>query len=101
MGPFDFYLRTRVVFGEGTFQRLGELSRDLGFTRVLIVSDAGIVATGLVAKAVDIPAIIPPRPLSLGRREVSPRQSRPRPEAPGVPRRPYEQRRTARCVVRR
>ena len=54
MRPFDFYLRTRVVFGEGTFQRLGELSRDLGFTRVLIVSDAGIVATGLVAKAVEI-----------------------------------------------
>ena len=54
MRPFDFYLRTRVVFGEGTFQRLGELSRELGFTRVLIVSDAGIVATGLVAKAVEI-----------------------------------------------
>jgi alcohol dehydrogenase len=51
MRPFDFYLRTRVVFGEGTFQRLGELSRELGFTRALIVSDPGIVATGLVAKA--------------------------------------------------
>ncbi len=54
MRPFDFYLRTRVVFGEGTFQRLGELSRELGLTRVLIVSDAGIVATGLVARAVEI-----------------------------------------------
>ena len=54
MRPFDFYLRTRVVFGEGTFQRLGELSRELGFTSVLIVSDAGIVATGLVARAVAI-----------------------------------------------
>ena len=51
MRPFDFYLRTRVVFGEGTFQRLGELSRELGFNRALIVSDQGIVATGLVAKA--------------------------------------------------
>ena len=51
MRPFDFYLRTRVVFGEGTFQRLGELSRELGFTRALIVSDPGIVATGLVAQA--------------------------------------------------
>jgi alcohol dehydrogenase len=51
MRPFDFYLRTRVVFGEGTFQRLGELSRDLGFTRTLIVSDDGIVATGLVDQA--------------------------------------------------
>jgi alcohol dehydrogenase len=51
MRPFDFYLRTRVVFGEGTFERLGELSRELGFTKALIVSDPGIVATGLVAKA--------------------------------------------------
>jgi len=51
MRPFDFYLRTRVVFGEGTFERLGELSRELGFTRALIVSDPGIVATGLVVKA--------------------------------------------------
>ena len=51
MRPFDFYLRTRVVFGEGTFERLGELSRELGFTRALIVSDPGIVATGLVARA--------------------------------------------------
>ena len=54
MRPFDFYLRTRVVFGEGTFQRLGELARELGFTRALIVSDPGIMATGLVAKAVEI-----------------------------------------------
>ena len=51
MRPFDFYLRTRVVFGEGTFQRLGELSRELGVTRALIVADGGIVATGLVAQA--------------------------------------------------
>jgi len=51
MRPFDFYLRTRVVFGVGSFQRLGELSRELGFNRALIVSDQGIVATGLVAKA--------------------------------------------------
>ena len=54
MRPFDFYLRTRVVFGEGAFQRLGELSRELGFTRALIVADAGIVATGLVTRAIEI-----------------------------------------------
>jgi alcohol dehydrogenase len=51
MRPFDFYLRTRVVFGEGSFQRLGDVSRELGFTRALIVSDPGIVATGLVTQA--------------------------------------------------
>jgi alcohol dehydrogenase len=49
--PFDFHLRTRVVFGEGALGRLGDLARELGFTRTLIVSDAGIVATGQVARA--------------------------------------------------
>jgi alcohol dehydrogenase len=50
MKPFDFQLRTRVVFGEGTFGRLGDLARELSFTRTLIVADSGIVATGLVAR---------------------------------------------------
>jgi alcohol dehydrogenase len=46
--PFDFQLRTRVVFGDGTFQRLGELARELSFSRTLVVADRGIVATGQV-----------------------------------------------------
>src|SRR6266851_82648 len=49
--PFDFQLRTRVVFGDGSFARLGELARELSFTATLIVADAGIVATGLVDRA--------------------------------------------------
>src|SRR5262247_900579 len=52
--PFDFQLRTRIVFGEGTLQRLGGLARELGFTRTLIVSDPGIVSTGQVARAAAI-----------------------------------------------
>lgn len=51
MPPFDFQLRTRVVFGDGTFARLGELARELSFTRALVVADRGIVATGLVEQA--------------------------------------------------
>jgi alcohol dehydrogenase len=51
MEPFDFELVTRVVFGEGTFPRLGQLARELGFTRTLIVSDPAIVALGLVDQA--------------------------------------------------
>ena len=43
MRPFDFQLRTRAVFGNGTLARLGELARELGFTRTLIVADAGIL----------------------------------------------------------
>jgi alcohol dehydrogenase len=54
MRPFDFQLRTRVVFGEGALGRLGELARELGFTRVLVVADRGIVATGQVARAASI-----------------------------------------------
>ena len=51
MRPFDFQLRTRVVFGGGAFARLGELARELSFTRALLVADRGIVATGQVERA--------------------------------------------------
>ena len=51
MRPFDFYPRTRVVFGAGALSRLGDLARERGFTRTLIVSDPGIVASGLVGRA--------------------------------------------------
>jgi alcohol dehydrogenase len=49
--PFDFQLRTRLVFGEGALERLGELAREFSFTRALVVADRGIVATGHVARA--------------------------------------------------
>jgi alcohol dehydrogenase len=51
MRPFDFYPRTRVVFGDGSLSRLGELAKELGFTRTLIVADQGIVTVGLVHRA--------------------------------------------------
>jgi alcohol dehydrogenase len=51
MRPFDFQLRTRVVFGEGALERLGELACELRFTRTLIVSDPGIAGTGMVDRA--------------------------------------------------
>ena len=56
MHPFDFHLPTRVVFGAGTLARLGELLLELGVSRPLIVSDAGIVATGQVDRAASIVA---------------------------------------------
>jgi alcohol dehydrogenase len=46
MVPFDFQPRTRVVFGPGSISRVGELARDLGFRRVLLVADPGIRAAG-------------------------------------------------------
>jgi alcohol dehydrogenase len=51
MRPFDLHLRTRVVFGAGSFDRLGDLAREHGFTTTLLVADAGMVALGLVARA--------------------------------------------------
>lgn len=46
MQPFDFQLRTRIVYGEGASARLGELCREYGGARVLLVTDPGIVAAG-------------------------------------------------------
>ena len=51
MRPFDFQTRARVVFGDGSLSRLGNLALELAFTRTLIVADPGIVATGLVDRA--------------------------------------------------
>jgi alcohol dehydrogenase len=51
MQPFEFQPRTRIVFGNGSFERLGELAHGLGFTRTLIVSDRHLLATGLAVRA--------------------------------------------------
>src|SRR5208283_4787210 len=44
--PFDFQPLTRVVFGTGTMTRLGELTRELGGHRVLLVTDPGLKVAG-------------------------------------------------------
>jgi alcohol dehydrogenase len=49
--PFDLALRTRVVFGPGTLNRLGELAREMGFQRTLVVTDKGFLSTGLPDRA--------------------------------------------------
>ncbi|HEY3139360.1 MAG TPA: iron-containing alcohol dehydrogenase [Blastocatellia bacterium] len=51
MQPFDFYPRTRLIFGEGSFERLGALASELGFRRTLLVADKGILACGYVDRA--------------------------------------------------
>ncbi len=43
---FDFHSPTCVVFGAGTLNRLGELARELGDTRVLLVTDPGLEEAG-------------------------------------------------------
>jgi len=51
IGSFDLALHTRVVFGAGTLDRLGELARELGFKRTLVVTDKGLLPTGLAERA--------------------------------------------------
>jgi alcohol dehydrogenase len=53
MGPFNFEVRTRVVFGEGRFGELGSLAQELGFRRTLVVADRGLVAAGYVGHALE------------------------------------------------
>jgi alcohol dehydrogenase len=52
MKSFDFQPRTRVVFGAGVIEQLGELARELNFRRTLLVADHGLVASGHVDEAV-------------------------------------------------
>src|SRR5215217_1043473 len=52
MKNFDFQPRTRVIFGAGVVERLGELARELNFKRTLLVADHGLVASGHVDEAV-------------------------------------------------
>ena len=43
---FTFRANTRLVVGEGRVAELGNVARELGGSRVLIVSDAGVLAAG-------------------------------------------------------
>lgn len=47
----DWTPRTRVVFGPGTLDRLGELAVELGRQRAFLVTDPGIVAAGHCQRA--------------------------------------------------
>lgn len=53
MVPFDFHPRTRVVFGPGSVTRAGQLARDLGFRRTLVVADPGIAEAGHTGRLLD------------------------------------------------
>lgn len=44
--PFDFQPLTRVVFGPGRLDEVGEIARGLGGRRALVVSDRGVIAAG-------------------------------------------------------
>ncbi len=52
MTPFDFRPRTRVLFGAGEFARLGEVARELGGTKCLLVADQGMLDCGYAQEAI-------------------------------------------------
>jgi len=49
--PLEFPSRTRLVFGNRSLDRVGELARELGAKHILLVTDAGIVAAGHAGRA--------------------------------------------------
>lgn len=51
MESFDFHARTRVIFGPGSFERLGQVARELDFHRTLLIADSGMIACGYVDEA--------------------------------------------------
>ena len=53
MIAFDFQPRTRVMFGPGSITRAGQVARDLGFHRTLVVADPGIRDAGHTDRLID------------------------------------------------
>jgi alcohol dehydrogenase len=49
--PFDFYPRTRLIFGRNSVNQLGKVAAELGFRRILLVADPGLAAVGYVERA--------------------------------------------------
>ena len=52
METFDCELNQQVIYGDNTIERLGELTRERGGSRVLLVTDGGIEKAGILARAV-------------------------------------------------
>ena len=52
MQAFDSELTQRVIFGENSIEKLGELTRNLGGNRVFIATDRGIEKAGILARAI-------------------------------------------------
>lgn len=51
MQAFQFQSTTRLVFGEGSLDRVGEIGAELGFRRTLLCADRGMIACGYVDRA--------------------------------------------------
>ncbi len=49
----NYFLPPRIEFGDGAIQNLGEHIKSFGCKRPLLVSDAGVMNAGILAKAID------------------------------------------------
>lgn len=52
-GEFEFQQRTRVVYGAGRLSELGARAAELGGSRILLVTDAGLAEAGHESRAVE------------------------------------------------
>jgi alcohol dehydrogenase len=52
--PFDFQPRTRLLYGPGSVERVGQLAAELKAKRVLLVTDRGIVSAGHARRVVNL-----------------------------------------------
>ena len=50
MESFNFNTRTQIVFGSGVLERVGSIAESFGGHRILVISDAGVVAAGHPAR---------------------------------------------------
>lgn len=51
MQAFDAELTQRIIFGENTIEKLGEVAKSLGRNRIFVVTDSGIQKAGILARA--------------------------------------------------
>jgi len=52
MLDFQFYEKVKIVFGGGSVNRLGELAKEIGGSKGLIVCDPGMKMTGVIEKVI-------------------------------------------------
>ena len=50
MKDFEFKMPARVKFGEGISKQIGQVLRDMGYKKVFVATDKGIVAAGIIAQ---------------------------------------------------
>src|SRR5438105_10824274 len=51
-GVFEYQQRTRIVFGTGSVERVGELAAEISAKRILLVTDPGIVSAGHAGRVI-------------------------------------------------